>query len=332
MKKATILVLDSRREQELENLKRLGLLHPEIERRADERTEALQAQRDLVLRALGELPPEDELPADVVPAGPAVKPPEGAADGPGPAGETLEDVLTTARAIQTAADHRRGRRDVLEKIDAEITRVSGWGEFDPDELRALANEGIEIHLFSMAPRDFRKRAPEGAIVLERGPVAVRFALVWYQAEHTEGFRPSSLGPDELAALPGITRFRIPDISLSELRRRREQELAEIGAAEQQIASLAGRRNALEWGRAEIERRLRDEQVRLGMDTAERIAWITGYIPADSVDSLAQAASNNGWGTLVRDPEPDDQVPTKIKNPGWIRIIKPVFSLLGVVPG
>ena len=316
MKKATILVLDSRREQELANLKRLGLLHPDIERRGDEKTERLQSDRDLVQRAIAELPAADGEPEGVVPAAPAEM-----------ARESLDDVLESARAIHAAAEHRRGRMDVLDKIDAEMSRVRPWGDFDPEELSALEERGIEIGLFSMAPKDFRKRAPEGAIPLDRSAVAVRFAIIWFHGNHECGKTP-----EEIVAVPGIQRFRLPETSLHGLEVRREEELAEIAAVEKELAALASRRSALEWALGELDRTLRDEHVRLGMDTSERIAYITGYIPADSLDSLSQAASNNGWGTLVRDPDPEDPVPTKIRNPGWIRIIRPVFSLLGVVPG
>ncbi|MFW5717924.1 MAG: V-type ATP synthase subunit I [Spirochaetota bacterium] len=329
MKKATILVLDSRRREELANLKRLGLLHPEIERRSDEKTEKLSAERELVERALAELPSEDEAEAAGVPAArPATEMDASVADVDGFApGETLEDALESARSIHNAAEHRRGRREVLDKIDAELERVRPWGEFDPDDVRELAEREISVHLYSMSPKDFRKNAPEDALVLESGPRAVRFALVWYRGSH-----PSGNTPEEIAATPGVTEFRLPEISPEELRKRREEEIAEISAVEQELMTLAPRRRSLEAALAELERRLRDEHVRLGMDTAERVAYITGYIPADSVDSLKQAASNNGWGTLIRDPGPEDQVPTKIRNRGPIRLIRPVFDFLGVVPG
>lgn len=323
MKKATVIVLDSRRDEELANLKRLGLLHPDIERRSDERTDQLQADRELVLRAIGVLPSEEQLPADEVPAQPAA---DAGAPGAG-SGEDFEDTLETARAINAAAEHLRGRREALGKIDDELSRVAAWGEFDPDEIRGLAERGIEVELFSMAPKDFRKLAPEGVIVLESGPVAVRFAMVWYNGTHSSG-----LSADEFAQHPGVQRLRLPDVSPQRLRARREEELAEIRADEKEIAVFASRRGALQAALEEIERRLTDERVRLGMDTAERVAYITGYIPADSVDALKRSAANNGWGTLLRDPGPEDPVPTKIKNPGWVRIIRPIFTLLGVTPG
>lgn len=314
MKKATVIVLDSRREEELANLKRVGLLHPDIERRSDERTERLHADRELVTRALGTLPGEDELEAAEAPAVAA-------------ATASLEDSLETARAIANAAEHLRGRREALGRIEEEITRVAPWGDFDPRDIEELRERGIDVELFSMAPRDFRKLAPTGCIELERGPVAIRFAMIWYAGNH-----PSGLSIDEFAAQSGVQRFRLPETGPARLQERREEELTEIDAVEKQLVTFAANRASLQEALDEIERKLRDEQVRLGMETAERVAYITGYVPEESVETLQRAAANNGWGTLIRDPGPEDPVPTKIKNPAWIRIIKPVFALLGVVPG
>ncbi len=327
MRKATIIVLDSRREQEIGNLKRLGLLHPEIERRHDERTERLQAQREAVQRALVELPAEE---TDLV------SPREGVshdaatdgtpADEPSRSGDP-DRAIEIAADIDTIAERRREHRDAVERIDAEIRRIASWGDFDPDDLRWLAEREIEVHLFSMSPKDYRKRAPSGAIVFQRGPVAIRFMMVWLHGRHVSGATP-----DEVAGLPGVERFRPPEASLRALEERREKELSGIEAAGRRLAEATAHRETLRDAADELERRLRDEHVRLGMDTADRVAYITGYIPEDSVDSVRQAASNNGWGTYIREPDPEDTVPTKIRNPGWIRIIRPVFNLLGVVPG
>jgi V/A-type H+/Na+-transporting ATPase subunit I len=51
-----------------------------------------------------------------------------------------------------------------------------------------------------------------------------------------------------------------------------------------------------------------------------------------VDQVREAASTHGWGVVIRDPEPDERVPTQLRNPRPVRIIRPVFDLLGTVPG
>ncbi len=321
MRKATIIVLDSRREEELANLKRLGLLHPEIERRHDERTERLQGLRESVQAAILALPTEQ------IDGGPESSPADGRSSPDVSRAFDLDRAIETASTINEIAARRREHADALERIDSEIRRIASWGDFDPEDLRWLAERGVEVHLYSMSPKDFRRRAPDGTIVFQRGPVAVRFAMIWLHGSH-----PCGASPEEVALRPGMERFRIPEVSLHALQDRRAQELSGVEEADRRLAESAVHGRSLVRAVEELERRLRDEHVRLGMDTADRIAFITGYVPVDSVDGLRQAASNNGWGTLIREPDPDDAVPTKIRNPAWIRIIRPVFNLLGVVPG
>ena len=305
MKKATIIVLDSRREEEVENLKRLGLLHPMVERRSDDRIEQLEHEHEIITRALGELPPDVE------------------SDDETP----VADAMHLAHHVVNLAEHRRGRMEVLQRIDSEIMRVSRWGEFDPESIAELAEHGVDVRLYAMSPKDYRKNAPEGSILLEKDGASARFALVWFNGEH-----PSGMSPEEVRQIPGMLGFKLPDVPLSRLRERRDEERAEIERVQTELAEIAGRRAALETALDAVTLAIRDNHVRLGMDSEEQLAHITGFIPADESDSLKQAAANNGWGTLIRDPDPEDEVPTKTKNPAIVRIIKPVFDLLGVVPG
>ena len=69
-----------------------------------------------------------------------------------------------------------------------------------------------------------------------------------------------------------------------------------------------------------------------MGIEEEIAYLKGYAPADSVEALKGAAEKNGWGIMFEDPGEEEHVPTLVKNPKWIRIIQPVFDLIGTVPG
>lgn len=305
MKKATIIVLDSRREHEVENLKRLGLLHPVVEPRSDERVQQLREQRETILRALGELPAEIES-TDATP---------------------VADAIHLARHVVGLAEHRRGRQEVLTRIHGEIMRVSRWGEFDPQEIEALRERGIDVRLFAMSPKDYRKRAPEGHILLEKDGASARFAIVWFKGQSSCG-----MAADEVASTPGVVPFKLPEVPLSKLQKRREEEEREIERVNAELNEIASRQESLHVALHEVELAIRDNEVRLGMDSDEQLAHITGFIPEDETQTLKQAASNNGWGVLVRDPDPEDEVPTKTKNPALVRIIKPVFDLLGVVPG
>jgi V/A-type H+-transporting ATPase subunit I len=75
-----------------------------------------------------------------------------------------------------------------------------------------------------------------------------------------------------------------------------------------------------------------------MDTLEdvpdelAVSLLCGYVPADKLGWLKRAAVENGWALVSGDPSPDDKPPTLIRNNAVVRIIQPLFSFLGPVPG
>lgn len=311
MKKITVLVLDSRRDRELANIKRLGVLHPVIERRTSEDSQALLAQRDQLLRALSDLPETDE-PQHPLPSVPS---------------DVLSRAQELGEEIHAMAEERRGLRESLERLRREKTRLAPWGDFDPVDLLALAEVGISIRLFSMGIRDWKRARPEGSVPVAVDSRTARFAMVWLSGDHI----PSAT-PEELADRPDIEEFIIPETSPAQIAAHiteAEQRLAELGDA---LLQHAGHRATLTEALGILARRIEHEEVRIGMDAAERVAYITGFVPADAEDRIRRAATNNGWGLLIRDPAPDDEVPTRIVNPRWVRTIRPVFNLLGVIPG
>jgi V/A-type H+-transporting ATPase subunit I len=69
-----------------------------------------------------------------------------------------------------------------------------------------------------------------------------------------------------------------------------------------------------------------------MGHTEALSYLAGFLPAGQAAELKEFCRRNGWALLLRDPGADDDVPTIVRNRRWIDIIRPVFQLLGTVPG
>jgi V/A-type H+-transporting ATPase subunit I len=309
MRKVTVLVLESARDRELARLKRLGVLHPDIEARTSEDAERILAERDLVAKAVAALPSEG-----------------GEEQGPVPGvrDELVVSGVETAARIVALRETARELTEQADKWRSELDRVRPWGEFEPGDLRDLEEKGIHIRLFSMNRKDYARRAPDRAVVISRAETDVLFALLGH-GDDTEV-------ADEVRDRPDAKELRLPAKSPAGLRETVSQIMAEIDQTQKQLEMETQHRELLVEAGRELDDRLDHERVRLGMDTGERVAYISGFVPGESEDSLRQAARNNGWGLLLRDPSPEDDVPTRISNPRWIRTIRPVFNLLGVIPG
>jgi V/A-type H+-transporting ATPase subunit I len=44
-----------------------------------------------------------------------------------------------------------------------------------------------------------------------------------------------------------------------------------------------------------------------------VAYFTGYVEEENLESLKKTAKENSWGLLVEEPTEEDNVPTKLKN-------------------
>ena len=73
----------------------------------------------------------------------------------------------------------------------------------------------------------------------------------------------------------------------------------------------------------------DEEI---SEAETRLAWVTGYVPVDSMDKFKKVCSENSWAYVASEPKEDDMVPTKLKNNKLVSLIYPLTDFLGTVPG
>jgi V/A-type H+-transporting ATPase subunit I len=105
-----------------------------------------------------------------------------------------------------------------------------------------------------------------------------------------------------------------------------------------LVSLANHKEILEAKNDSLLEKIEFETARAGMETLENVpselavCWITGYIPSEKIDTLKHIATENGWALSWEDPSPRDRPPTILRNKPAVRIIQPLFSLLGTLPG
>ncbi len=82
----------------------------------------------------------------------------------------------------------------------------------------------------------------------------------------------------------------------------------------------------------LEMALHFEEVGEQMEGGDDLAWLSGYLPVTKVDDFTALAKQKGWAYQLDDVSEEDYPPTLIKYPKGVGIIKPVFDILGTVPG
>lgn len=299
MKKVSVLALDSRRPDVVSQMQDAGVIHLDVEPRESEDLSELRETRAYLDRSLSLLPRQR---------------PEGV--------ETerqeydFDAAMSTARFLIEVSERRRELEDRLDGLLREEKRLLPWGDFDPGDLAELAEHGLDIELYMMPPKQFKALEAERVFVIREAAAQVYFAKAYWPGEERLDLTPVNL----------------PDRSLSTIRGEIDERRDALRDIERRIAEHQPERENLEKAIAEVDDRIRFEEVKGGMDTDEQLAYITGFVPAEYEPVVREAAKAGGWGLLIRDPGPEDTVPTRTKNPKAVDIIEPVFDLMGTTPG
>lgn len=295
MKKVTVLCLEADRDAALEQLRELGVVHlTPVRPVGSDDVEDRRKEWDYIRRALEVLPAKAAAPAS---------------------GRPPMDVV---RDVWSLIHERKELDDERESLEHEAQRIAPFGDFDPAQVRALAARDIRVRLFQGSPKE-PPAAPEGAVFVELGRTkeTLYFALV-HRGD---------------APVPGAQEVRLPERSLSEVRKRLDAIAARRAAIEASLAVFAGDRAAVGTLETEAEERLRLAEARSGMgDAASSIVYLRGFCPADGVEGIRRRAAASGWGLIDEDPAEDDAVPTLIRSPRWVRPIEPLMKFIGILPG
>lgn len=207
-------------------------------------------------------------------------------------------------------------KESLIKRQNMIAQWEPWGDFDPDEIKALHTRGLNVRLCELKEADLAE-IPEGVIIerLTESKGSVR-CLVIAQSDIKIPFEA----------------LELPPAGLSRMKESQEVDRAAVGHLEKRIADQAKYLDGLRAIRVECENVLRLEEAHRGMKGHGSLSVLKGYCPQDHCDKLSEIAAKERWGLLVEDAAPEDQVPTCLRNPAWVEMIRPVFQLIDIMPG
>ncbi len=301
MKKISVLSLESKRETTVAKLRDLGVLHVQLEHIESESVETLLQHRARIERAVLALPAE-EIGVDE--------------EDQATVALSIDQALLEAQSIAELLEERRQIEETLERLGREAARLEPWGDFDVGLLRELSEAGLKVRFHLLTEKEMKSTSVEGLFIVNRTSSLTYAVTIRRPGDSAPAIEAMPTPERSAAELRG---------EISELRNRQEH----IEAA---ILEKARSREALQEVIEEINAQIEFDRVHDGMDRMEQVLALTGYVPEGELDRFRKEAAAHGWGVLVRDPDPEDSVPTKVKNPKPVRIIQPVFDLMGTTPG
>ncbi|MCF0228478.1 MAG: hypothetical protein HUJ76_02130 [Parasporobacterium sp.] len=307
MKQVCVVSSVSGKEKMLEGLRELGLLHL-AEKKAPKRVtvERFQNLSKTAQALLDYAPNKKEMKK------------KGKKQEPMPVldNESFEKMYEEA---SSALERKASLAQEINAANAEIERVRVWGDFEPGEVKALKAEGIDFHFYRLGKNEAdRVMADPELRVIKLADIDKMTAV-------------ASIGklPPEIPA----AEFSIPEKSITQLQKDIDNYRADIAECEQILRKAALYDASFQ---AQMLRAQNAENYSAAGETAEsdeNFVWIRGYMPEADLETFRTAAAANGWAWAAEDVDEDDQqVPTKVRYNKVSGLIKPVFDILGILPG
>lgn len=299
MKKVTVFSIKERREAVTEALRAIGVMHIEsmvLKSEGAVREEEKKAELEKVLSELEEVRNKKEKTAQK---------------------SLCTDFEATNRALLSLSDEKRALLDENSRLLLEKERLEAFGNLEPSLVRELEEEGLELHFYSITDKDYRtiRESDEfTTILLKSGKQSIIMSVNSEVHGH------------------GAIEFSLGNMSLESVSKKIDLNSIRLGDIRKTFSSYLPYEN--EWRKRirEREDNIRFENVKSSALEDGEVLFITGYIPEKFISSFKDAASSSGLAYLIDDISDEDNPPTLVRYPGFVRIIKPVFDILGVVPG
>jgi len=293
MKKVTIFAGAGDADEALEALREVGVLHVQLQRTAAGSCADIEQKIERVTEALAKIG--------------SVKKPE----------TLLRMPDLVVKDVLELSDKRERLLVAREELETKLGWYATWGDVSLQAVGELADAGVFVRLYSMLQTEYDAIAgTDGVYKVGEHIKRVLVAQVTVDGEPTLDMQEEHLPAQEKRCLLD-DHYRV------------DEELAEVDG---KLAFLGNYRMMLEEYRRQLGVNLEFAAVRESLALDQGICHLQGFAPVDALDGLRSAAEGNGWAYMFEEPDDDDDVPTLIRNPKWVRTIDPVMAFLGTIPG
>ena len=298
MKKIMIACLEKERQSAVSKLQSLGIVHVvNQEEPSSDEIDATRRSQEQLARVMTALGQTESLDAKEDRAADAL----------------IDEALKAMETLKVCADE-------LGALQKQQAQLAPWGSFSRKSLETLKAHGMYVELCT-ASASRLPELPEGAalkIISQENGVA------WFAVISREPLDSLEL---PLAQIPEIT-------DMNEIRKRQDSLRQQENAARIVLESIAQHyRPTLQKRADELAEKMDFLKAREGMATGKAIAYLGGYVPANKIDQLREAAHANGWAIHYEDvPEDDTDAPTNLIIPKPFRMARWIFDFVGILPG
>lgn len=300
MKKITLLVTESQRQGLVDRLRKLGIVHiKNLVKPSFQEIEMVEALVSQIQRAVDIL-------SRYKTASPVDKIDYDKSEIPHKANEIVKGL--------------REKDDLLRKIhdiENQLEWFKPWGGFSPEDIQALKDKGIFVRLYRAPKAQFKKVGLRSDIhIVRQDKRYINFAQVSQNPE-------AGLDFDEI---------KLPAVSYESLQHKHQNYQKRVERIDYLLKREARSVHCLKEYLVNLQARQEFLNVMHGMKEEEKFSYLQGFCPDDKVKNIISLAKQENFGYLIENPSQEDDVPTLVRNPKWIRIINPVFQFMNTIPG
>ncbi len=239
-----------------------------------------------------------------------------------PSGE-VGDLSPLHAAREALSIHKSvaDEEDQLNSLHRKADQLSLWGNVELEQLERLRSAGIEIQFFSVPQKDLPELQAECVEVVADMPGRdVLVAII----DRTGKFE----APKDAREVPW------PTTDLHTLKKEAAELDASLKRQRERLAELANlteaMRRQLKHSRLEAEYHV----VQNSGLSSDALFALQGWVPSRTAESLSDELASRDISAAVEilPVEEDEQPPTLIEYPRWVRPIKALFDMLGTLPG
>ncbi|MBR0468906.1 MAG: hypothetical protein IJJ16_04275, partial [Mogibacterium sp.] len=221
--------------------------------------------------------------------------------------------------VLEAIDRRAALGQEISAANTEIDRIAAWGDFSPEDLKALKECGYDFHFYRMGSKEFETIRNDADIRFIRlAPIDKQEAVAVF------GTLPDTVQATEF--IPG-------EGSVSSLRQQIEDANKGIEDCDSTLKAASVYDASFKDQLLKLQNEVNYSSASATAQGDDDFVWISGYVPEVELDKVKAMAAEKKCAWAAEDvAEDDDKIPTKLRYNKVSKLIEPVFDILGVLPG
>ncbi len=233
--------------------------------------------------------------------------------------EILEEIdfVKLHKSILAKIDERKILNESIVKDNLTIDRIKNWGNFNPDDIKKLRKNGVKLYFYTLGKKELAS-IDKDVEYIKLEPVDKQNAIAVINKRLDPSF-PAKL-------------FELPQVSLNEIKKRVELNKKRVDDIQSFLDNKYKYLDCYTHFIKKREMEIHFDEVSNTTHDDDNLVYITGFIPETKFEKFEKVAKKNSWGYMSEDPNESDTPPTLVEYKKGVGIIKPLFDILGTVPG